>query len=147
MKRYILLVLTIIAVLLLTGCGAAEDLPVPPVEMPAIQAVGAIDITDAEAMIVQSTFSEIQTAEISLETAEELAEFFNGRALIGERSACASDLLVKTDTWKLYVHTDCGTVNVSAEGIEGSTQLGEDEVAELCEILGEYDLRIEFTGG
>ncbi len=140
MKRYILSVLFIIAALLLSGCGTGGKSSV-------LQEVGTIDIADTEIMTVHSTFAEMQTAEISPETAEELAAFFNGRQIIGERSACANDLLVETDVWKLYVHTACGTVNVSAGDIEGATELSEDEVAELCDILGEYDLRIEYTGG
>jgi len=141
MKRYILSVLLVIAALLLAGCGVAEDLPVPPVDVPGAPYVaGIIDITDPETMEVWGVRTEGKTVAVSLDKAEELAAFFNGRQIIGERSACASDLLVETNTWKLYVHTDCGTVNVSAEGIEGSAQLSEDEVAELDEILDVYGL-------
>lgn len=142
MKRYILSVLLVIAALLLTGCGAGEDLPVPPVDVPGAPYVaGTIDITDPETMEVWGVRTEGKTVAVSLDKAEELAAFFNGRELTGgESPACACDLTVETDEWKILVSTDCGTVFANADGIDGYTELTADEMAELDEILDVYGL-------
>lgn len=141
MKRYILLVLAVTAALLLTGCGVAEDQSVPPVDVPEPYVVGTINITDAETMKVRGMYVNEQTIEVSSDTAEELAEFFNGRELTGgETPACARDLAVETDEWKIWIHTECGSVMAHADGIDGYTELTAEEMEELEEILDVYGL-------
>ena len=142
MKRYILSVLLVIAALLFAGCGVGEDLPVPPVDVPGAPYVaGTINITDTETMKVRGMYVNEQTIEVSSDTAEELAEFFNGRELTGgESPARACDLTVETNEWKILVSTDCGTVFANADGIDGYTELTADEMAELDGILDVYGL-------
>ena len=149
MKRYILLVLTVTAMLFLSACSTAADLPVPPVDVPGAPYVaGTINITDTETMEVRGMYVNEQTIEVSFDTAEALAEFFNGRALMGgEAPACACDLAVETDDWKILVHTECGSVMAHTDGIGGYTELTVDERVELCEILDTYGIKTEFTDG
>ena len=148
MKRYILLMLTMTAVLFLSACSMAEDLPVPPVDVPEPYVAGTINITDAETMEVHGMYVNEQIIEVSSDTAGELAELFNGRELIGgEFPACACDLSIQTDAWKLNIHTDCGSVMAHADGIDGYTELTVDEMKELCDLLDVYGLRTEFVDG
>lgn len=150
MKRIMPLCLMILAVVcVLCGCGAEKETPVLPVDVPGASYVaGTINITDAETMEVRGMYVNEQTIEVSSDTAEELADFFNGRELTGgESPACACDLAVETDEWKIWIHTECGSVMAHADGIDGYTELTVDEIKELSDILAVYDLRTEFADG
>lgn len=114
------------------------DEPLPPEDETSFQTVGTIEMENAGTFHVTCQYPEEYSAELTAEDSQAIMELLNGKELIGEFSACDSDLSLTSGDWSFIIHTDCSSVAAYHGDLEGSGELSKEEVTELRNILSSY---------